>query len=407
MAKSKGYSVDHFGFLTTQAFRSIGERLGVPLPEATITEDNINSSTLTALRDAAINAVRRTKAGSVGYNDYRTGGSNMLSTYNYGTGFGSRVAEIGKILSSVEAGSAAQSSFGKGEVFIDNKNNMYFVDKYNFQETPENQKTDRIVQKVHELFEPGNVFAVSDKNARKVMVNLGQAPEDIAARLKSAGRFIPSPVEAVAEDITDQDLYNGSFVDAMYNTVAASFNTEGKINSENVPLEFISFMREKLNNFFDTNPNSTVVSVDELDMPEQNNMPAVMNYIAAEKKEDGSYNLFDKFKLFAEEAGGKLGDMLDIDVSIPTFDDLVGNIPDIPVDMITEKPTLPIAILSDDRVKMMNTAIEENLYNKPDDDLSFGEAFAKNRKAGVNKFSWRGNEYTTQYAEEVNNVNAA
>jgi hypothetical protein len=34
-------------------------------------------------------------------------------------------------------------------------------------------------------------------------------------------------------------------------------------------------------------------------------------------------------------------------------------------------------------------------------DLSFGQAFARNRSAGKKEFTWRGNRYTTELAEET------
>lgn len=398
MAKSKGYSVDHFGFLATQVLRSIGDRVGIPLPEATITEDSFwSQSALDAIRDAATRAVRKTGTGALHYNDYQVGSRNLYSTFDYDGGWGDFFRQVKDIAKSVEAPSAVQGIIGQAAVYVDNNNNLMVVDDYDYhvqESTP-----GRLVDKVHKLFEPGQIFSVSEENTRKVLLNLGPAPKDVAARLRGIGRVLPSPAETIASTKTSQELYSGGFLDATYNSIKNIFETKGELKTEDVPLEFIALAREKLNNFFQVNPESSVVSFDELEMPD---MPDVMQYVAAEKKDDGGYNLFDKFKLFAEEAGNQVADLLDIDVSIPAFDRLAGNIPDVPVNMVTAKPTFPTAILSNDRLAMMQTAIKETLYNKPDDEMSFSEAFAANRKGGAAEFMWRGDKYTTRYLEEDN-----
>lgn len=223
--------------------------------------------------------------------------------------------------------------------------------------------------------------------------------------------------------------YVANMVRGAYNSIADTFAKAGEIKTPDVPLEFIALAREKLNNWFSANPESSVVSFDELEMPDLPDMPDVMQYFAARQTKDGGYKIFDKFALasmdMAEQASStvsnfvdsakqtfgqasnQLGNLLDIDIDIPPMDRLVGNIPDISVDLSGKFPKLPTAILSDSRVNQMKNAIQERLYSGDDDSLSFGEAFAKNRKSGVEKFSWRGNEYTTQYVDEVADVNAA
>ena len=95
------------------------------------------------------------------------------------------------------------------------------------------------------------------------------------------------------------------------------------------------------------------------------------------------------------------GNLLDIDIKLPALDRLAGNIPDMNMNFFTSRPTLPKAVLSDNRVKQMQTAIGKRLYKDNNDDMAFGEAFAKSRADGLDIFKWRGNSYTTQLAEEV------
>ena len=197
--------------------------------------------------------------------------------------------------------------------------------------------------------------------------------------------------------------YASNVFRGIYNTISNTFNSLGEIKTDDVPLEFMIAAREKLDNFFSANQDASVVSFDELGMPDVEEMPSVMQYFAARQTRDGGYQIFDKFKVFAEDTGGALGPMLDIDIKVPPADRVIGNIPDIPVDLGVRNPTLPNALLSNERLQQATTTIKDRIYNRNDDDLSFSDAFAKNRKTGAETFKWRGGDYTTLYAEEVAN----
>lgn len=193
--------------------------------------------------------------------------------------------------------------------------------------------------------------------------------------------------------------YLANMVRGAYNSVADTFRSAGEITTNDVPLEFIALAREKLNNFFKANPMSSFASFDELDMPEALEMPDVMNYMAAVKDSVGGYNIIDKMALAADEVAA---DLLDIDIKIPKVDRMIGNIPDVSIDLAGSFPKLPTALLSNNRLEQMKEAINTRLYGDNPDEMAFGEAFAKYRAEGAETFNWRGNSYTTQYKEEVN-----
>lgn len=396
----KNFSVDHFGLLGTQVLRSVAERLNVPLPEATITEDSISESTLDALRTAAIRGVQLRGSGDVSYSDYPVEGNDLVSTYNYEDGwrgFFDQVKGIAK--SATDPGTVAKTIVGKGDLYVDNNNNLIVVDDYNFD--PQGETPGRLVDKIHKLFEPGNIFSVSGEGTRKTLVNLGTAPPDVASRLRGMGNVMPSPAQTIASTKTQDELYQASFLDGIYNSVEDIFQSTGKITTDDVPLEFIALAREKIANFFAANPQAETAGFVDMEMPDFENMPDIMTFFEAAPTEDGGFQIYDKLKTVMGDMAETSGNLLDIDIKLPAFDRLAGNIPDMNMNFFTSRPTLPKAILSDDRVEQMKTAIGKRLYSDNIDDMAFGEAFAKSRADGLDVFKWRGDSYTTQLAEEV------
>ena len=152
--------------------------------------------------------------------------------------------------------------------------------------------------------------------------------------------------------------YDEGFAIAAYNTVANVFSSKGELRAEDLPLEFIAIAREGLNKFFSENSSATVADFTEIEMPDKEAMPSVMNYIAARQTPQGGYQLFDKLSLSDEPA-----DLLDIDVVIPPEDRRAGNIPDLPSVITAPNPTLPNAILSNSRLDQMQSAIQKRFSN--------------------------------------------
>lgn len=190
-------------------------------------------------------------------------------------------------------------------------------------------------------------------------------------------------------------------LDGIYNSVEDIFQSTGKITTDDVPLEFIALAREKIANFFAANPEAQTAGFVDMEMPDFENMPDIMAFFEAAPSEDGGFQIYDKLKTKIGDMAEASGNLLDIDIKLPAFDRLAGNIPDMNMNFFTSRPILPKAVLSDDRVEQMNEAIGKRLYSDNIDDMAFGEAFAKSRADGLDIFKWRGDSYTTQLAKET------
>jgi len=151
--------------------------------------------------------------------------------------------------------------------------------------------------------------------------------------------------------------YSGVFLDSVYNSVEDAFARTGSLSQQNVPLEFIAFVREALNKYFSENPSEDIAFFDELELPEMDKIPAVMTQMAARRSGQG-YRVIDAY-----DAIGSDDVKLDIDITIPPEDQLYGEIADAPYDMNSEYPKFPTAIVSDERVGMMNQTLE-NFFPK-------------------------------------------
>jgi len=79
--------------------------------------------------------------------------------------------------------------------------------------------------------------------------------------------------------------------------------------------------------------------------------------------------------------------------------------------------TMPSSIRTDEDPKSPRVDVPSEFLKRPDqsqgnvsqktggdDDLTFGQAFAKNRKSGAKIFTWKGNKYTTKLRTEDANV---
>jgi len=212
-----------------------------------------------------------------------------------------------------------------------------------------------------------------------------------------AGIVPPKNTEASAS----QYAYDNGFLKSAYNTIQDKFAQTGKLSVDDLPLEFIALAREKIANFFAANPEAQTAGFLDMEMPEVEDMPDIMTLFEAAPTEDGGFQIYDELKRTLGDVAESSGNLLDIDIQLPAIDRLVGNIPDINIGMPTFNSSLPVSILSDDRMTQMKEAIGKRLYSDNNDDMAFGEAFAKNRADGLDTFKWRGNSYTTQLAEEV------
>ena len=249
-----------------------------------------------------------------------------------------------------------------------------------------------------------------DFNKAKSLESDRANPKDAHARLTFAAQDIDQSFTFNVSGIVPpkgsevsalQYAYDNGFLKSAYNTIENKFAQTGKLTVDDLPLEFIALAREKIANFFAANPEAQTAGFVEMEMPDYEDMPDIMTFFEAAPTEDGGFQIFDKLKTTMGNMAETSGNLLDIDIKLPSVDRLVGNIPDINIGMPTFNSPLPVSILSDDRVEQMKSAIGKRLYSDNIDDMAFGEAFAKSRADGLDVFKWRGDSYTTQLAEEV------
>jgi len=151
----------------------------------------------------------------------------------------------------------------------------------------------------------------------------------------------------------NKDLYKQKIADAAYNAVDDVFFQTGSLTEQEVPLEFVALARESLKKYFSSEGSEPFVELQDV-MPNPEAMPDVMLNMAGRMSGDGGYEIFDKFEMLPEE---DRGDLLNIFIKIPAEDRRVGNIPDLPFNFSEARPSLPNAILSDERMDMMEEAI--------------------------------------------------
>ena len=267
------------------------------------------------------------------------------------------------------------------------------VGGFNFKDTPDGGFSIKDAYNFDASKSPRNREATDAYSARVF------AAQDVdqSFTFNIAGIVPPKDSEASAS----QYAYDNGFLKSAYNTIENKFAQTGKLTVDDLPLEFIALAREKIANFFAANPEAQTAGFVDMEMPDFEDMPDIMTFFEAEPTEDGGFQIFDKLKTTMGNMAETSGNLLDIDIKLPAFDRLVGNIPDINIGMPTFNSSLPVSILSDDRVEQMKSAIGKRLYSDNVDDMAFGEAFAKSRADGLDVFKWRGNSYTTQLAEEV------
>lgn len=192
-------------------------------------------------------------------------------------------------------------------------------------------------------------------------------------------------VEAAAE-------YGRKFVEAAYNTVDNSFTLLEKVTEKAAPLEFLSIVREGANRLAAKFPKSPQFDLNEIDFPMPEALPDFVAGLTAIKEED-HWNVQPKF----EDLG--------VSFKIPFADKLYGSFEDEPVDFEAPRPELPIAILSNEKLQDVNafvsSAFDQVKPKKNLNDLTFSQAFARERRKGSKTFNWRGDEYNTMYREEI------
>ena len=140
------------------------------------------------------------------------------------------------------------------------------------------------------------------------------------------------------------DLYKNKFLSAVYNSVNMVFMEKAGYTGEDVPLEFIALTRKAAQKFFE----GSEVTAAYLSEVLPGRLPPSLSEAAIMTEGDG-FRVFDPEQEFA------------IDVEIPASDEMVGEIPDMPFELNESFPTLPTAVLSDERMGQMDAAIQKVL----------------------------------------------
>jgi hypothetical protein len=186
--------------------------------------------------------------------------------------------------------------------------------------------------------------------------------------------------------------YVGKLARAAYDTASDVVMESAKLVQDNLPYEFMAIMREGLDRFTSSSP-SDLIDLAEVDFPDMGALPDFIEDMQAKVTETG-YELASKY-----------ADGLKLDMNIPRLDISYGDIFDAEVDMSSMSPRLPAGLLSDDRLQQAKDAVQQVFSAMPaktdPENLTFGQAFARNRAAGADVFEWRGDKYTTQTAEEA------
>ena len=187
--------------------------------------------------------------------------------------------------------------------------------------------------------------------------------------------------------------YIAKFVRAAYDTVSDTLLAGGKILDKQTPYEFNAIMREGIDRFAAALPEvPEIIDLAEVDFPDMPNLPEFVSDLQARVVNTG-YNI-----------SNKIANGFDIDFNVPRLDVDFGDILDVDLDFDVERPRLPVAALSTDRLAQAKGAVESAFQAmKPADpeDLTFSQAFARNRSAGKDQFEWRGDMYHTRYQEEM------
>lgn len=204
-----------------------------------------------------------------------------------------------------------------------------------------------------------------------------------------------------------QDVDPQKYVDGLMNTLESNFMKAGKLTEENVALPVLSFLKEGVARLQQADPEVLTGTMDDIDFPDFAKIPDVLKNMAFEIKPSGVAGV-DAGMRFVDKMSIENPSMpqLDIDINIADKFDRVGNILDFPVNFDAPKIKFPTAILSDellDNTLAKTRALFDGVTRREGiDALTFGRAFSKSRQEGLKIFSWRGKEYTTQLAEEVN-----
>lgn len=153
----------------------------------------------------------------------------------------------------------------------------------------------------------------------------------------------------------DKKVYSENFVSAAYNTVDNLFTLRDLVTEKDVPFEFISIVREAL-----VRDGGDSVELKDITFPLNDEFPSYMRHMIATKV-DGGWMLDSAI------------DDMGLSFKIPEEDERYGNFVDESNYFDVKRPTLPHALLSDEKLDFLNEEVRKK----------FGRISEKDRTTGI------------------------
>lgn len=192
------------------------------------------------------------------------------------------------------------------------------------------------------------------------------------------------------ESVGIRGYYFSNAISGAFNTLRDQLFGQGDIDPDKVPVEFTQFMRRGIQEHVAKNPTTSAFPLADVALPDANMNTDFLEGSVVVPTEEGH--------VIANEE-------LEFQIPVASRERPVGRIPDVSFGVDAENPRVPAVIKSDKAVAISQRVVDSHYEETPDyyigRDLSFGQAFARNRSAGKKEFTWRGNRYTTELAEET------
>ena len=180
--------------------------------------------------------------------------------------------------------------------------------------------------------------------------------------------------------------YQEKFAEAAYRTSIESLEYDGYLNEENAPIEMSLILKSGIDAYMRDNPDADEVPLGVIDFPFLSSFPSFLTGFKAVPAGEGEYYVGSD-------------DIPDVSFYIPSEFERVGEIAEIAPEMDIDEPTLPTGFVGNGRLDNAVEAVD-TAYSQPQDikqdDLTFIQAFERNRSAGKKVFTYQGQKFSTQ-----------
>lgn len=194
----------------------------------------------------------------------------------------------------------------------------------------------------------------------------------------------------LGENVGISGAYFNNAISGAFNTLRDQLFGQGDIDPDKVPVEFTQFMRRGIQEHIAKNPTTSAFPLADVALPDASANADFLEGSVVVPTEEGH--------VIANEE-------LEFQIPVASRERPVGRIPDVSFTVDADDPRVPAVIKSDEAVALSQRVVDSYYEETPNSyigrDLSFDQAFARNRSAGKEEFTWRGNKYTTELAKEV------